>query len=191
MWTAVGAAAACISALFAAYYTRLTFRLLRTQTEPNVVVYVRHDDSRTTLLQIVIENIGRGLATEIRFTPSRPIPARAWGVSVDAAKPADIMSEGPLIEGIPALGPGDSRRVTWGQYGGLMKAVGETPITLKYSYRYGRRMISGMAVLECHSFTVTDAVDSVDLRIINELKRIADGIEAVLAIQQRTSTRPS
>ena len=38
LWTAVAAAAAGVSALFAALYTWLTFRLLRSQGEPNVVV---------------------------------------------------------------------------------------------------------------------------------------------------------
>ena len=37
-WTAVAALAASLSALFAAFYTWVTFRLVRSQSEPNVVV---------------------------------------------------------------------------------------------------------------------------------------------------------
>ena len=73
-WTAIAALAASLSALLAAIYTWLTFRLVRAQSEPNVVVYVRHDDSRPSVLQIVIENIGRSLATDLSFKASRPIP---------------------------------------------------------------------------------------------------------------------
>lgn len=52
-WTAVAALAASLSALFAALYTWLTFRLVRSQTEPHVVVYVQHDQSRATILALL------------------------------------------------------------------------------------------------------------------------------------------
>lgn len=185
-WTGVAAIAASMSALFAAFYTWLTFRLVRSQSEPSVVVYVKHDESRTTILQIVVENIGRGLATDIRFTPSRAIPSRAWGLSVDNAKPSEPMTDGPLIEGIPALGPGDSRKITWGQYGGLMNALGNEPVILTYEYKDGRRkMPSRTAILECRSFTNTDAVDSEALRVITELKRVASAVEKLAAAGDR------
>lgn len=179
-WTAVAALAALLSALFAAFYTWLTFRLVRSLSEPNVVVYVKHDESRPTMLQIVVENIGRGLATDISFTPSRPIPYRAWGVSIGEAKTEETMTSGPLIEGIPALGPGDSRKIAWGQYGGLMKALQNEKLTISYEYKDGRRKMSTrMAVLECASFTGTDAVDSEAVRVIKQLKRMADAIEKI------------
>ena len=83
-----------------------------------------------------------------------------------------------LVEGIPALGPGDTRKITWGQYGGLMKALGNGPIILTYEYKHGKRKISERtAVLECRSFTGTDAVDSEAVRVIKEMKRIADAVE--------------
>ena len=169
-----------LSALFAAIYTRLTFRLVRSQSEPNVVIYVKHDESRTTFLQIVIENIGRGLATDIKFASSRPIPIRAWGIKVEDAETADEMTEGPLVEGIPAPGPGDSRKIVWGQYGGLMRALGNEKIVLSYEYKDGTRdMPSRRAILGCSSFTGTDAVDSEAVRVIKELKHIATAVESL------------
>lgn len=180
-WTAVAALAASLSALLAAIYTRLTFRLVRSQSEPNIVVYVKHDESRPTMIQIVVENIGRGLATDIRFTPSRPIPIQAWGVSIDQATAAESLTEGPLIDGIPSLGPGDSRKITWGQYGGLIKALGNEELSISYEYKDGaRKMPIRTAILECRSFTGTDAVDSEALRVIKQLKRIADALEKTL-----------
>jgi hypothetical protein len=179
-WTAVAALAASLSALFAALYTRLTFQMLRSQSEPNVVVYVKHDESRPTMIQIVVENIGRGLATDIQFEPSKPIPARAWGLSVDQTRPVELMTEGPLIDGIPSLGPGDSRKITWGQYGGLMNALGDEKLIIAYKYKNGRRkMPDGTAILECKSFTGTDAVDSEAVRVIKQLTRIADALTEV------------
>ena len=45
-WTAVVAVAASLSALAAAVYTFLTYRLVRGQGEPKVVVYVSPDPDR-------------------------------------------------------------------------------------------------------------------------------------------------
>ncbi|MHB8087094.1 MAG: hypothetical protein ACYDH2_02480 [Anaerolineaceae bacterium] len=177
-WTIIASLAAFFSVVIAAIYTWLTFRLVRSQNEPNVVVYVKNDESRTTILQIVIENIGRNIANDIKFETSRPIPARAWGISVDQAPPAETMIDGPLIKGIPALGPGDSRKISWGQYGGLMKALGDEPLIITFKYKDGTRQMPIRSVeLECASFTNTDAIDSETVRIIKELKRIADLIE--------------
>lgn len=75
-WTAIAALSASVSALLAALYTWLTFRLVRAQNEPNVVVYVRHDDSRPSILQIVLENIGRGITADLSFKSSRQLPQK-------------------------------------------------------------------------------------------------------------------
>ena len=177
-WTVIASLAALFSAAIAAIYTWLTFQLVRSQSEPNVVVYVKHDESRTTILQIIIENIGHGIATDVTFKSSRSIPAHAWGISIDQAKPAEIMTDGPLIKGIPALGPGDSRKISWGQYGGLMKALGNESLLLTFQYKDGVRQMPYRSVeLECASFAHTDAVDSETVRMIKELKRIADALE--------------
>lgn len=175
-WTAVAAFAASLSALFAAFYTFLTFRLVRSQAEPNVVVYVRHDESRPTIIQIVIENIGKGLASDIRFESSRPIPAKVW----QPAETVEAMKEGPLIEGIAQLGPGDSRKIAWGGYFGLKKALGNEPIYLTFSYKHeGKKLAKHTAILEWQSFTDTDAVGSESTRIVKELEKIRKVTEKI------------
>src|SRR5450759_4290869 len=140
-WTAIAASAASLSALLAALYTWLTFRLVRAQSEPNVVVYVRHDDSRPSVLQIVIENIGQGLATDLSFKASRPIPHKAWGLAEAGAKPAEQMTAGPLVDGIASLGPGDSRKIAWGKYYGLKNALGDQPLVVTCEYKHGKRQM--------------------------------------------------
>src|SRR5437899_1057385 len=120
-WAAVAAVAAGLSALFSAIYTRLTYRLVQAQGEPNVVVYVHHDESRPTILEIVIKNIGNGLAKDMVFHSSHPIPSHAFRISAAQAKPSQDMTSGPLISGIPLLAPGEKRVITWGQFGGLSK----------------------------------------------------------------------
>jgi hypothetical protein len=184
-WTAIAALGASLSALFAALYTWLTFRLVRAQSQPNVVLYVRHDESRPSILQIVIENIGRSLATDLVFKASGPIPHQAWGLSEGQAKPAQPMTEGPLIDGIPSLGPGDSRKIAWGQYYGLKKALGDEPLIVTCEYKHGRRPMHPVtAVLEVGSFTETDAVGSEAARTIKELERIAKALEQIANSKQ-------
>jgi len=179
-WAAVAAMASLGSALVAAVYTFLTYRLVRLQSDPKVIVFVKHDTERPTLLLIRIENIGRDVARDVSFTPSRAIPARAWGLDVAAAKDSDAMTDGPLINGISALGPGDYREIAWGQYGGLEKALnGAKPILLEYSYRSDRSKFTGTAVLEIQSFLGTDASQAPILRIANTAEKIAATAEGL------------
>jgi hypothetical protein len=75
------------TALVTAVYTDLALRLIRTQSEPKVIMYVKHDFNRPSILMIVVENIGRDIAHDVKFFPSKPLPARAWGIeSADAVE---------------------------------------------------------------------------------------------------------
>lgn len=179
-WDMAGAIGTLVAAAFAAYYCFLTFQLVHSQKEPNVVLYVRHDESRPTIIQIVIENIGRGLATNIRFKSNRSIPARAFGVSLQNAKAPeeDEMKEGPLVEGIAALGPGDSRKIDWGQFGGLYKALGDEKIEITCNYEnQGRSMKEATCFLDVRSFKETHPATSEPTRIFNELEMIRKILE--------------
>ena len=177
-WTVAGAIAALASAAGAAVYTYLTYRLVRSQNEPNLVVYVRHDESRRGIIQIIIENIGRGLASDVSFALSHQIPVGAFGFSEAEAQPGEPMIDGPLIEGIPALGPGDSRKIIWGQFGGLYKALGDGIVEVKCQYRDGaRRMPPATFRLDVRSFKKTDAAESDAARVIRQLERIVAALE--------------
>ena len=157
VWTAIAAVSASATALVTVAYTYFTLRLVRGQAEPKVIVYVRHDFDRPSMLLLVIENIGRDIAHDVRFTCSRPLPARAFGIERDETKKAPEMVDGPFVSGIPSLGPGDSRIITWGQYGGLSVAIGGQPIIVQYTYKHGRRELNGEARLEVESYINTDA----------------------------------
>lgn len=177
-WTAVAAVAAAGSAVFAALYTFLTFRLVQMQDQAKVIAFVRHDPDRRTILCIRVENIGRDIARDVQFRPSRPIPSRAFGMDADTAEDAKPMVEGPLVEGIPALGPGDIREISWGQFGGLTKALGREPIVLDYSYRSGKRRLKGTTTLEVRSYWDTDASEKPAATAANALKQIAKSMES-------------
>jgi hypothetical protein len=143
-------------------------------------VYLRHDESRSTVLQIVIENIGKGLATDVSFTLSRPVPGRAWGFTDQGLQPVKPMTTGPLFDGILALGPGDSRKMAWGNYYALKKALGDEPVRIVCHYKHGRRKMKPVSsALDVHSFAATDAVGSEGERIVRELERIAKATEGL------------
>ena len=69
-----------------------------------------------------------------------------------------------------------------------MRALGNEQVVLSYTYKDGGRdMPSRRAILECRSFTGTDAVDSEAVRAIKELKRIATGIEILAKTRERAN----
>jgi len=182
LWTVLGALAAVGAAVVAAIYTWLTYRLVRGQSEPNVVLYVRHDETRPSILQIVVENIGHGLASDVRFAPSRPIPHRTFGLSAETAEAPESsrMPYGPLAVGIPTLGPGDSRIIDWGQFGGLRTVLGDKPIDVIVRYRHGtKEMTPVVAHLEVASFEGTVAHTTQLGEAVTALEKIAAAAEKI------------
>ena len=192
LWTALAATAAIATALVTAAYTYFTLRLVRAQGEPKVIVYVKHDLNRPTILMIVIENIGRDIAHDVEFFPSRQIPAQAWGVERADTTVAKTMTEGPLLSGIPALGPNDNRTISWGQYGGLSHAIGDEPIVVRYTYRHERRKFSGETRLEVKSYFGTDASEAPEIVVAKGIQEIQKSMQVISAsvktIAERTIT---
>ena len=118
----------------------INYYLLRSHVDPDVVVYTAHDDRRPSVLIIVIENVGSSSAFDVRFELSREIPKDAWSVErlPDGQKPV-TMREGPLIDGIPVLGPGGRRILTWGPFGALRETLGDVPVRVSATYQSRRR----------------------------------------------------
>lgn len=189
LWTALAATAAIATALVTVAYTYFTLRLVRAQSEPKVIVYVKHDLNRPSILMIIIENIGRDIAHDVKFFPSKPVPARAWGIEPADAVQAAALNEGPLVDGIPALGPNDSRAITWGQYGGLSKAIGGEPILVRYTYRHDRRTFSGETRLEVESYLGTDASEAPAAIVAKGVTEIGKSIQAISASLKQIASK--
>jgi len=161
-----------ILALLTAIYVWLTHRIVRAQTAPCVILHVAGDESRPTVLQIVIENVGNGLARDVQFQPSEEIPHRAWGLHEDGP-PADRMEDGPLIEGIPALGPRAARRIDWGQYPALHRELKGKKIEVICTFKDGPRTMQTESVLEIESLRYDSLADSDGARqCARELEKI-------------------
>lgn len=156
----ITAVATLLLAILTCVYVILTGKLLRAQTRPCVIVRVVHDELAPSLLLLHVENVGRGVAYDLSFHPDRAIPIAAFGIErppKDA--PIKTMADGPLINGIPALGPGDRRVFNWGQYGGLQHALGDRPLIIYVKYNDGRRDLIDKSVVDAASFEGTDASD--------------------------------
>jgi hypothetical protein len=178
--TVAMAAATIAAAVIAAAYAHFTRQLLRGQVDPKVIVYVKHDCDRRTVLTLNVENIGRDIAYDVTFHASRAIPEHAWGIETASAPQAGTMQNGPFISGIPALGPGGTREVAWGQYGGLTKALDGKPVVLNYEYKTGAgRKLTGRAILEVESYSGTSANETPEAETSKHLGTIAKTLSGV------------
>ena len=182
-WSSVFSAIAALSALATVVTAWLSVRYTaeswRAQTEPKVIVYVKSDKTRPSILLLVIENIGRDIAHHVTFRPARTLPAQAWGMPGTKIDPAQAMLTGPIATGIPALGPGDSRVITWGQWAGLHAALGDESIEIEYSYNTRSRTIHERSRLEVASFGTTDASESPEAASASHLAKIAQNTESL------------
>jgi len=174
----ITAGATLLLAVLTFVYVRLTGKILSTQSDPCVIISVIHDEERPTILQLVVRNIGSGLAHDIKFEFSRPLPARAFGLTKDRAKEVVVMKDGPLINGIPALGPGECRKIDWGQYGGLSAALGDEPVIATCRFKKnGKEMEPTRCPLEVKSFEGTVAAEKPATKMAKELEKISRSIQ--------------
>jgi hypothetical protein len=88
------------------------------------------------------------------------------------------MKDGPLIFGIPALGPGECRKIDWGQYGGLIAALGKEPIIATCKFKKNNKdMTPTKCPLDVASFDSTVIVESSPAKAAKELEKISSNIQ--------------
>ena len=167
--------------ILTAVYVVLTHRILRAQSDPCVIVYVDHQPAGHGVLRIVIENVGRGLARDVRFELPEPLPAGLLGHPF----PDKLMDRGPLITGIPALPPGGKRIIMWGNYGELERLLGDkTPVVVCKCRRGDALVIENdvepiECVLDYRSFEGTSQYVTTAERIVDKLDAIGRKIDVL------------
>lgn len=177
--------ATIILALVAALSAGISFFLLRRHVDPHVIVYATHDPDRPSSLMLVIENIGKSVAHNINFRLSRPVPQWAPGISpTEEPRDYEPMDEGPLVEGIPALAPGEERVINWGQFGGLLDSLqGSVEVTATFTGRSHLPIQPSehtvTSILEVESFRRTDAAKSQKRQQTKHLEEIASSLETL------------
>lgn len=117
----------------------VTYAVFRSATDPVVIVYAEPDLQRPSIVNLFIENIGRGAAHTVTFRTSRPLPQQAFGIEPPEEMP-EAMTSGAIVDGLPFLAPGQRISLTWGQYGGLTKYMADRAIRVdSFCYRSPRK----------------------------------------------------
>ncbi len=173
-----------VALLIALASTVVNYVLLRAQRDPEIVVYASHDTKRPSIINLIIENIGNGIARDISFKADRSIPAEAFGI--ENAKVPEQMKKGPLIYGIPFLHPGERRLITWGQYDGLCKGLDDKAIDISTTYfsnpslKIVRQKHTTISRIDIKSFEGTDASDyNWDKKSAEQLQKIAASLKVI------------
>lgn len=175
-----------IAAVSAVASTVVSYLVYASQSHPDVVVYTEYDVKVPTIIFLVIANIGKSSARDVRFSSSRPIPEGAFGVTADevSRRAKKVFSNGPLIRGIPFLAPGAKRRIMWGQYPGLFATLGTDSIRIVATYRSRQNDILDWqehkteSLVEVASYQTTEMGDNDALRkIAKHTERIAAALE--------------
>lgn len=151
-------------ALIASGSAAITYVVYRSATDPEVIVYADPDRKRPSVINLIIKNIGKGPALDISFSSTKPLPSEAFGIEIPKDHPPE-MNSGPFVAGISYLAPGQEIVITWGQFGGLKKSLGNGSIevTSKYCRPKGLRpfpkSIESVSKLDISQFEGTDASD--------------------------------
>lgn len=159
------------------------YLLVRIASDPHVIVYVKHDTGgRVGAMLIIIENIGRGVAHNVKFTLRRDIPKFAEGMTPTGKKKewVESMSDGALFTGIPYLAPGERRTMAWGQYGGLLDELGPISVRVETTFEGGwpiRCDHQTESLLEVMSFS-NDLMDSEEY-LEKHLQKIATDVASI------------
>lgn len=118
------------AAIFGLLAVWVTWLALSNNSQPQVLIYYQPSINRSSVIDLIIENVGNGTAYDIKF--SAPIPINWFGIEVpDLSNPGGWLSEG----GIPALAPKQRYTFTGGQFSGLKAKLGEG-VKLSINYRY-------------------------------------------------------
>ena len=98
------------------------------QSRPHVLIQYRPNPGIQSFIDLVVENIGGGLARDLVF--SQPIPAQCFGIEKPSGSAGEVLGEG-----IPGLAAGQKLIFDAGQYAGLFSQIGEK-LEIKVSYTY-------------------------------------------------------
>lgn len=178
-----------VAVIIATASTVISYLLFRDAKDPEVVVFATPDERRPSIINLIIENTGRSAAWDVAFTSSIPVPQHAFGI--ENAEQPKSMDHGPIVNGIPCLGPGSKRVITWGQFDGIRKGIGDGYLDIEATYfshpslAFKARRHVTKSRLDIKSFENTDASDhNWDKKIAEELKTIASAITRMRSVPE-------
>lgn len=117
-----------VSPLVTLLAVSVAYLALIRQSRPHILVQYRPNPNIASMIDLVIENIGNGMARDVTF--SQPLPARCYGIENATDSGADVLSDG-----LPAIAADQKYVFDGGQYGGLESKLGNK-LELEISYKY-------------------------------------------------------
>ena len=145
----------------------VAYLALAKQSKPHILVHYRSNTNVQSIIDLVIENVGSGMASEVKF--SVPIPVSYYGIEKSSKKGFDI-----LQDGLSALAVGQQLVYDGGQYGGLSERLGkklEVVVSYKYKNPLGMtRKRSEICVLSVSHLRRMTTRGSAEQAIVDALK---------------------
>lgn len=118
-----------VSPLVTLLAVSVAYLALLKQSRPQILVQYRPNPGIQTLIDLVIENIGGGMARDVTF--SKPLPSQCYGIEKADGEGLEVLSDG-----LPAIASGQRYVFDGGQYGGLTSRIGEKlELEISYSFR--------------------------------------------------------
>jgi len=98
------------------------------QSRPHILVQYSPNPDIPSIIDLVIENVGGGMARDVVF--SQPLPALCYGIEETGGSGTEVLSDG-----LPAIAAAQKYVFDGGQYGGLASRLG-AKLELEISYKY-------------------------------------------------------
>lgn len=162
-----GALAALISIPLALLVLRETVKLRRVETDPEITIFLEMRAGSTSLIELVVKNVGHGQAFEISFVvePDEPF-WQDW----------KLTSMTMFASGLKHIAPGQELRVLVGTF----MEINKEPYTINISYK-GKERRLGKAVMFTDSCVIDvrqfdgqyEVIDDVSKDSLKALNKIA------------------
>lgn len=117
-----------VSPLITLLAVSVAYLALLKQSKPHILIQYRPNPNIQTFIDLIVENIGGGMARDITF--SQPLPAKCFGIEKHDGPGLEVLGDG-----LPAIAAGQRYIFDGGQYGGLAsKICDKLEIEISYSF---------------------------------------------------------
>jgi len=107
----------------------VAYLALAKQSKPHILIHYRPNPNIQSIIDLVIENVGTGMARDVTF--SKPLPARCFGIESPDGPGSEVLGNG-----LPAIAVGQQYIFDGGQFGGLSDKLGKhLEVEVLYNYR--------------------------------------------------------
>ena len=154
----------------------IAYVIFNKQQDPEVIIYVALSKTHQSCLDLIVENVGAGVAYNLRITSSKALPIRAFGFKSVGNK-IEYSDDGLLAKGLQYFVPKEKRIQLWGQYAALKEALddGSVEITAHYhGHRFGKlyaKKFHSVSVVDITSFMHMEASNS-QFELISKIQKI-------------------